>query len=327
MFLIGLFIFGVFAVTICKNLAIKFNIVDKPDGKLKTHKVPIPATGGLAIISTIFFGVIASYSLELSEQNIATITFLALLFVLGFLDDKLTLGVSIRLVIQIISSIILISYFQPIPLTSYLYIDYIFTTVFFIGCINALNIIDIMDGLAAGIAFFSIFNFIILINDHSSFYFALSISTVVALTSFLIFNFHPAKIYMGDMGSTTLGGMIAVLALVLFEQADSIDTTIHYGLMVLVIFFELVFVVIVRTAKGLNPFRGSPDHMPLRIKKLGLSTKQTVILIYTFSMCVMLFSIAAVKYELSAYITILIIMLVVYMVSSYLLKVRMERLN
>lgn len=202
---------------------------------------------------------------------------------LGILDDRFNLKVINRLLIQITLVTILLFFITPLNISGLFFLDFIISIIFCVACINAMNILDIMDGLAGGVAFFSILNCLIFLNHDVVFYTVISICTLISLLSFLLFNFNPATIFMGDAGSTFLGGLIAILVLIIFQQATTIQEKFFYLSPVFVIFFELFFVIIIRLKKGLNPMMGSPDHLPLRIRKLGFSVKETVLIVYFFA--------------------------------------------
>lgn len=148
-----------------------------------------------------------------------------------------------------------------------------------------------MDGLAGGVAFFSILNCLIFIDSDFIFYSIIGYLSLVALLAFLLFNFNPAKIFMGNAGSTFIGGLIAILVLIIFQRAHTIQEKLSYLFPVAVMFFELLFVIIVRLKKGLNPMKGSPDHLALRIRKLNFTVKETVLIIYSFSGFCVIYSI------------------------------------
>lgn len=278
-----LFLFGITSILCAKKMGSLLSLTDSPDGQLKRHLKQTPSTGGLGIVTTVAVGTAFIFQANLTSQHIVVVLFLLGIFVLGILDDKLSLSVSIRLLIQVALVSMLLSFASPFNVSGNTFLDFTISAIFCLACINALNILDIMDGLAGGVAFFAILNCLLLFNGDINFYTVISICTLLSLLSFLIFNFNPATIFMGDAGSTFLGGLIAILVLILFRQATTTQEKISYIFPIAVMFFELIFVIIVRMNKGLNPMMGSPDHLPLRMRKLGLSVKETVLIVYLFA--------------------------------------------
>lgn len=277
------FIIGIVLILFAKKIAPFLSLIDYPDKNLKSHIKPIPSTGGLSIIISIAIGIMLNIQSKITNQHIVVMLFLLGIFLLGILDDRFNLKVINRLLIQITLVTILLFFITPLNISGLFFLDFIISIIFCVACINAMNILDIMDGLAGGVAFFSILNCLIFLNHDVVFYTVISICTLISLLSFLLFNFNPATIFMGDAGSTFLGGLIAILVLIIFQQATTIQEKFFYLSPVFVIFFELFFVIIIRLKKGLNPMMGSPDHLPLRIRKLGFSVKETVLIVYFFA--------------------------------------------
>lgn len=314
-----IFLIAIISTYLAVKLAPFLSLIDHPDEKLKSHIKPTPSTGGLAIISSITIGLILNYNFEIVNEYIVVILFLLGIFSLGVLDDKYNLSVSSRLLIQFNLVILLLFFIPPLNISGIFFLDFIISIIFCIACINAMNILDIMDGLAGGVAFFSLLNCLIFLENNIFFYNSLILYTLISLLAFLIFNFNPAKIFMGDAGSTFLGGLIAVIILVIFQKATTIQEKISYLFPVSVIFYELLFVIIIRLKKGLNPTQGSPDHLPLRIRKLGFSIKETVLIMYLFSALCVAFSI------LLKYSTLPIIPIIIFVIFLLIISIKMSK--
>lgn len=314
------FIIGIVLILFAKKIAPFLSLIDYPDKNLKSHIKPIPSTGGLSIIISIAIGIMLNIQSKITNQHIVVMLFLLGIFLLGILDDRFNLKVFIRLLIQIVLVNILLIFIPPLSISGLFFLDFIISVTFCVACINAMNILDIMDGLAGGVAFFAVLNCLIFLSNDAVFYIVISICTLVSLLSFLIFNFNPATIFMGDAGSTFLGGLIAILTLVVFQQATTIQEKFSYLFPVFVIFFELFFVVIMRTKKGLNPMIGSPDHLPLRIRKLGFSVKKTVLIVYFFAAVCCVLSIVLIYTEFP------LVILSIFFVSLLFIGLRMSKI-
>lgn len=315
-----LFIIGIIFFFFAKKIAPFLSLIDYPDKNLKSHIKPIPSTGGLGIVVSITIGIIFNLQSKMTNQHIVVTIFLLGVFLLGILDDRFSLKVFSRLLIQFTLVTILLFFIPPLNISGLFFLDFIISTTFCIACINAMNILDIMDGLAGGVAFFAILNCLIFLGNDIIFYNVISFCTLIILLSFLLFNFNPATIFMGDAGSTFLGGLIAILVLILLQQATTTQERISYIFPVIVIFFELFFVVIIRIKKGLNPMIGSHDHLPLRIRKLGFSIKETVLIVYLFAAACCFLSV------LLIYSAFPLIILIVFCVSLLFIGLKMSKI-
>jgi len=220
------FIVSLVLVPICKKVAIHINAMDIPNER-KVHKKPMPRLGGLAIylsflICYMFFGTMTTQML-----SIIIASFVIILF--GIIDDINPLKARYKFIGQLIAACIVIFYGQIALKDVYIFNYYInfgelapYLTIFFItGCINAINFIDGIDGLASGVSsiyFLTIAIIAIITNRIGGLDIILSIIMLGATLGFLIFNFPPAKIFMGDTGSQFLGFMIAIISLLGFKN-------------------------------------------------------------------------------------------------------------
>jgi len=191
---IFLFIFSLLATYLSIFFGRKIRIIDNPSFE-KIHRVPVPRTGGLGIFLTFILGLV----LFPNVLNFFEIIFLSLIFLIGFIDDIISIPQKIKFIIEIILAVI-IGVINSWRFTGINILDIFFSTFYIVGSINALNEIDGMDGLAGGI--------VLIVSIFLS-YWMKDIMLVVALAvlGFLFFNFHPAKIFMGDGGSLFLGGI------------------------------------------------------------------------------------------------------------------------
>ncbi len=191
----------------------KYNLVDKPNER-KVHKVPISRLGGLGIVT----GTLASAPLWFIYGN-SSILFhmlagIAILMVIGIIDDLRELPPKVKLLGQIAAALVMahaglrvddlfgLFTIHHLPIV----VQYILTILIVAGIVNAFNLIDGIDGLAGGLAMIDMVGFFIIfmLSGEPGFAF-LSIATAGALLAFLKYNFSPAKIFMGDTGSMILG--------------------------------------------------------------------------------------------------------------------------
>jgi len=258
-------------------------MVDCPDGSLKNHDEPVAYMGGLAVFVSFLVGFSAFF--ELDRQVLAVMLGGTLVVLLGFLDDlgnlrPLTklLGQTLAVLIVMKAGIAIKIVFLP-P-----WIAYPLSFIWLIGMTNAFNIIDIMDGLAAGVgAIAGVFLCLVAVSSGQSGPAFMIAAMVGALTGFLRYNFQPAKIYLGDAGSLFIGFMLGALGMVgTYARANPVAVLAPVLILGIPI-FDTVFVMIIRWMRGQSPLRGSPDHFALRLRKWRLSVRQTVGLCYLAS--------------------------------------------
>lgn len=276
-------------------IAYKIGAIDVPKDKRRVHKKPIPRLGGLAIyygflISVLFF-------CNIDKQLIGIIAGSLLIVGVGILDDVVQLRASVKFIVQIIAALIVAycdvrikAISMPVPMVeggilSLGYLSIPVTVLWIVGVTNAVNLIDGLDGLAVGIssiATFSLFFIAILAGEPVV---AILVAALAgSCLGFLPYNFNPAKIFMGDTGSTFLGYMLSIICIQgLFKGYVIISFIIPFLILGLPI-FDTAY-AIVRRIKNKKPIM-SPDrgHLHHRLIDMGLSQKQTVAIMYVITM-------------------------------------------
>lgn len=293
-----------------KNLAQKFNLADFPSPR-KIHLKPIPRLGGIAIVITFLFLTIG-YSLITShlkfspyhvwffDKRLLGALFGALvLFIIGILDDIKGLSPWQKLLAHFFAAMIVVSYglsisYIRLPGNHVLQLDSVIkyfsifghgfkiivwgdmVTVFWIVLlINTLNFLDGLDGLAGGISVIAgISIFFLSFNLGQSAAALLSLIFAGSVFGFLPWNFNPAKIFMGDVGSMFLGYMLAILSII--SGGKLATAFLILGLPVL----DVIWVILRRIFSHKSPFAADKLHLHHRLLALGLSQRQTVIVLY-----------------------------------------------
>ena len=263
-----------------REAAIRFGIVDKPDGKLKTHREPVPYLGGLAISLSCF--VALAITVPFTHQVLGLLLAGSIVVVIGLLDDLGGLRPWTKLAGQVVAVTVLIKAgifiqltFIPEPLAIALSVWWLLTIT------NAFNLIDIMDGLSAGTAATAaIVLGIVAEMNHGAAAATMLAAIAGACIGFLRYNFQPAKIFMGDTGSMFLGISLGALAMDNSYTAHNDIAAIAPALILGVPLFDMVFVMYIRRRRGLPVMLGSPDHVALRLRKWRLTTRQTVVASY-----------------------------------------------
>jgi len=260
--------------------ALRMGIVDRPDGGLKTHKEPIPYLGGLAVFVSFLVGFSPFY--ELDREVLAILLGGTLIALLGLLDDLGDLRPTAKLLGQALAISIVLKAGVAIKIVFLPpWIAYPLSFLWLLGLTNAFNIIDIMDGLSSGVgAIACFFLFIVGMNAGQTAAGSMSLALMGALLGFLVFNFFPARIYLGDTGSLFMGFILGALGMV-GVYARTNPVAVLAPLLILGIpIFDTLFVSLVRWMRGQSPLKGSPDHFALRLRKWKLTVRQTVIMSY-----------------------------------------------
>jgi UDP-GlcNAc:undecaprenyl-phosphate GlcNAc-1-phosphate transferase len=314
------FMVSIFSTIFFKKLAVKYKIYDEPKSNIKTHKTPIPYLGGLAIAFSFFFTLIIIRLFTHFEtgtlRNLWGI-FLAgfLILIIGLIDDLKDLNFKIKIFFQFIVATILILFGMKIQFISPDYLAIIFTYLWIIGIINAINLIDIMDGLSSGITIIACLAFFF-INSTSEAYFVnfAAIALCGACFGFLKFNFNPASIFMGDTGSLFIGSVLAAISLGANYSGNN-EIAIFSPILILIVpIYDTFYISYKRIQKGKSIFIGSKDHIALRLNFYGFSIKKTVLILYIFSIFFSLLAFFIVKTNFKIALIIYIITLIVSLI-------------
>ena len=263
-----------------RQAALRFGIVDKPDGALKQHGQPVAYLGGLAIALSVL--VALSLTLELKREVLGILLGGSIVVILGLIDDLGQLGPWTKLLGQLVAVVVMVK--------SGIYIKLAFlppavaipvSAVWLLAMTNAFNLIDIMDGLSAGTAMVAAAVLGLFAHLDGS---AWSATWLAALSGaclgFLRYNFRPATIYMGDTGSMFLGLSLGALAMNNAYTERNALAAVAPALVLGVPLFDMLFVMYIRFRRGMPVMLGSPDHVALRLRKWRLSTGQTVLASY-----------------------------------------------
>ena len=263
-----------------REAALRFGITDKPDGKLKTHREPIPYLGGLAIYLAFLLSLALTF--DFSREVLGLLLAGSIVVILGLLDDLGQLGPWTKLLGQSVAVLVLIKsgiYIQLVFLPEWLALA--LSVLWLLATTNAFNLIDIMDGLSAGTAAVAALVLFVVAelggNESSA---TLALAMAGGCLGFLRFNFQPARIYMGDTGSLFIGLMLGALAMDLPYTRHNDLGALGPALILGVPLFDMLFVMYIRWRRGMPVMLGSPDHVALRLRRWRLSTRGTVITSY-----------------------------------------------
>jgi len=266
-----------------KQICIYHNIVEFPR-KDRWHERPVAKFGGLAIFFTFIISILLLDSYNNSFIFICTGS--GLIFLLGLVDDVRGVSPTLKLVTQIILAISAYIFGLQFFSTAPIYISFPLTILWIVGIINAMNLLDNMDGLCSGIA--AIITLVIATGAYlGGNILLMQVSLIVTGTclGFLIFNFNPANIFMGDAGSMFLGFILATLSLYAVDfRSSNLVVSLFLPVMVMAIpIFDTSLVTIGRILNRRKITVGGKDHTSHRLVQLGLSERKAVVLLYIIS--------------------------------------------
>ena len=244
--------------------------LDAPSGRLKVHRQATPYLGGLAVF--VPFLTAAALVFQLDAAFLAVLLAATLATLLGLMDDFGAMRVGVKFVGQVVIVLVLLRADVRIQIEAIpTWLNLVLTASWMLAAMNAVNFLDIMDGLAAAVALIASAWFLVLaVLTDAPHVASLSAALFGALAGYLRFSLPPARIFLGDAGSLFLGATLGALALAL-DYSRVNRWAVCAPLLVLVVpVFEITFTVIVRILRRRKPWRGSPDHAPLRLRRLGV---------------------------------------------------------
>lgn len=318
------FIVSVILVPIIRKLANYIGALDIPNER-KIHNKPIPRLGGLAIYGAFLVG----YMLygEITTQMLSILIGSFIILLIGVFDDVKPIRARYKFLVQIIAALVVVIYgqiyfteitFLGFKLEFNLYISYILSVFFIVAISNAINLIDGLDGLAGGISsiyFLTIGIIAIVLNKLGGLDIILSFIMLGSTLGYLLYNFPPASIYMGDSGSLFLGFMISVIALLGFKVATLTSLVIPITTLAIPI-FDTVLAIFRRLIKGENIGTPDKEHFHHQLLKLRFSPKVSILIIYLISM---IFSSISILYVLgnnkeSIVLYLLVMLLLIFVI-------------
>jgi UDP-GlcNAc:undecaprenyl-phosphate/decaprenyl-phosphate GlcNAc-1-phosphate transferase len=294
------------------------------------HRQPTPTLGGIGMFIAFWVSMLAVYFLG-NTKNIfvsrwSILVAIVVMFAVGLYDDFKHINPPVKLIFQILAATIVI-FFGNITIEFFRWpiANILLTFFWLVGITNAINLLDNMDGLAGGVAlitagFLSIFFW----RTGYPELLVLSLALCGSILGFLVFNFPPAKIFMGDSGSMFLGFSLAVLAIARHTQASNIFAIIGVPTLVLLLpILDTGLVAITRILRGQSPAVGGKDHTSHRLVAFGLSERQAVLVLYGIAIVSGIASIGleALDYDLSL-VLIPILLIILSLFVAYLSRMK-----
>ncbi|EGY80202.1 MAG: MraY family glycosyltransferase [Peptoniphilus sp.] len=307
------------------KLAKKFGFLDIPKDARRMHNKPIPLSGGVAMYFALMIGMIVF--LKLNRELICVMLGATLVLLSGLIDDKTDMSPKMKLLFQLTAAGILIFgnvrvefFTNPFPIgESVIFLGALsipITIFWIVGITNTVNLIDGMDGLAAGVSLICSISLMFIANKFGYG----NIATIAALLAgacagFLPYNFNPAKIFMGDTGALFLGFMLSYISIEGIMKSAAALTIIVPVLILGVPVFDTTFAMVRRKLSGKKIMQADKGHLHHRLLALGLTQKQTVLILYVISVIFGLLAIvvAEVDAKMGLFISALVIAAIIVM--------------
>ena len=282
------------ATPVVKMFAKEVGAIDVPKEARRVHDHPIPRMGGLAI----FFGFLLTVILfaDITDQVRGILFGSIIIVTMGAIDDVMNLNPWIKLGVQIVAAMVAVLYgvvihvltnpavFSEREVLAIGYLAIPVTILWIVGCTNAVNLIDGLDGLACGVSVISSVTMLVVALMVAEGNVAIILAALTgACIGFLPYNFNPAKLFMGDTGSQLLGFVLATCSVMGMFKYYAVVTFIVPVLALAIPLSDTVFAFFRRLFHGQSPFKADRGHFHHKLLDMGLSQKQAVAVLYSVS--------------------------------------------
>lgn len=278
------FVMSLGLTPLSREIAMRLGVVDRPSSPRKANAEYKPLMGGLAMYTSFALALLLfslpNYLMELGGVVLGA----TVLAGIGLWDDRYELGIRPKLLAMVLVALVLIVAGIQIRLFKTPWLDIPLTVLWIVTIINAVNFLDNMDGLAAGLSTIAAaFFMLIALIQGQTLVSSLAAAIFGSTLGFLVYNFNPASTFMGDMGALVLGLVLAVLGIKLSFEAQPLTITWMVPLLVLALpLFDIVLVVVTRLSEGRSPGEAGKDHTSHRLMSLGFRPRVTLFALYAF---------------------------------------------
>jgi UDP-GlcNAc:undecaprenyl-phosphate GlcNAc-1-phosphate transferase len=265
-----------------RRVALRLGMIDQPAAR-KIHVDPKPLLGGVAIYGAFIAALLLFGNRFRLQELVSILIGASLVSFLGLWDDRRSLSPLFKLVGQLLAASILVVTGVRVGTFPWLAVNVALTLGWVVVITNAMNLLDNMDGLSGGVGAAAAIFFLLLAAMNGQYLVgALSAALVGACLGFLVYNFNPASIFMGDAGSLFLGFMLASVGIKLrFPEGLNIVTWMVPVLILGLPLFDTALVVLSRLRRGLNPLTTpGKDHLSHRLVAMGYTRREAVLICY-----------------------------------------------
>lgn len=277
------FAFSLGLTPLSRALALRLGVVAIPSQR-NIHKDYKPLMGGMAMYLAFAAALLLFSPPDYVAELLVLIGGAAFLALVGLIDDRYNLGIRVRLLAQIVTALSMAALGVSIRLFGTPLLDVPLTVIWVCAITNAVNFLDNMDGLAAGLTAIAAAGFTaIAFSQGLELVSMLAAAMAGSAVGFLIYNFNPASSFMGDMGSLVLGFVLSALAIKLEFGTQPLSITWMVPVLVLALpIIDINLVMLTRLLEGRSLGQGGKDHSSHRLMTLGLSQRQTLFVLYAF---------------------------------------------
>ena len=288
------FVFSLLLTPLVRDTFRRWGVVDQPDQIRKHHKHPIPRVGGIAIavsyLAAIGTGLLLpfTYSSSIAKflpQAWKLLPAVAIVFAIGLLDDLRGLRPSQKLIGQTVAAMVAYWAGVHIDLLAYhplsIWVSFPLTIIWLVGCTNALNLIDGLDGLAAGVGLFATITMLLAALLHQNLYLVLvTMPLVGCLLGFLRYNFNPASVFLGDCGSLLIGFLLGVFGALSSQKSATLLGMTAPLMAVAIPLLDTGLSIVRRFLRHQPIFGADRGHIHHRLLDRGLTPRQVALLMY-----------------------------------------------
>jgi UDP-GlcNAc:undecaprenyl-phosphate GlcNAc-1-phosphate transferase len=267
---------------IARRIALRLGVIDQPNAR-KIHINPIPLLGGVAIYGSFIAALLLFGNRYRLNELVSILVGASLMSFLGMWDDRHSLNPLLKLLGQFLAASILVLTGVRIGTFPWETLNIAITLGWVVVITNSLNLLDNMDGLSGGVGATAAIFFLLLAAMNDQYLVgALSAALVGACLGFLVYNFNPASIFMGDAGSLFLGFILAAVGIKLrFPEGIQIVTWMVPVLILGLPLFDTALVIISRLRRGFNPLTTpGKDHTSHRLVAMGYTRREAVLICY-----------------------------------------------
>jgi UDP-GlcNAc:undecaprenyl-phosphate GlcNAc-1-phosphate transferase len=328
------FVAGLILVPAVRTLSFKLGRVARPRED-RWHRQPTPTLGGVAIYLALLVGVVVNTAISgtWGEVQWDLLGVSSLVFLLGLYDDLKQMSPPAKLMGQILAAAAAVflgyttNFFTPKILNSVVaqLPNIVLTFIWLVGLTNAINLLDNMDGLAGGISLITaLFLSYFFWRGVDFGLFPLAMALGGSLLAFVVYNFPPASIFMGDSGSLFLGFFLATMAIAREPQASNVFAVMGVPTLLFMLpILDTTLVTVTRILRGQSPAQGGRDHTSHRLVAFGLSERQTLFVLYSVALVsgIVAISIETLNYWLSLVLVPLLV-LSLALLAAYLGRIK-----
>ena len=288
------FILCLVTTPLCRNLFLWLNIVDHPDAERKLHAKPIPRIGGIAIAFSYAAALglmlaFAPHSAQIAVQHKSLLWSLlpaaVLIFTIGLLDDLFGLKPWQKLGGQLFAATLAVSMgarmavVDGLPVSEWITIP--LSVIWLVGCTNAFNLIDGLDGLATGVGLFATLTTLLaaILQGNAGLAFA-TVPLAGCLLAFLAYNFNPASVFLGDCGSLTIGFLLGCFGLIWSQKSATLLGMVAPLMALALPLIDVALSIGRRFLRGEPIFKADRGHIHHRLLALGLKPRDAALVLY-----------------------------------------------